>query len=240
MFDFSKYKDKLKNDIGEKRFNHVIRVKDMALKINKNIDIEKIKTAALLHDCAKYNEKYYLRLYTSRGDEFSLDDWSLLVGTSKLNTEGKVDLRADINSPGFLTYLAEYASDIAKIAKDLGIPTQQLWYIVIAMIGGKKALEFFAGKDNLKKKGLYNWLLEAIENFWKYKKRITEAKKDYLKSEKEHPESQKGISKDLDLTLPQSKPVEEKNDSKLLSLFSDDEDKNGDDEDNDPSRKKTK
>lgn len=63
MFDFSKYKDKLKNDIGEKRFNHVIRVKDMALKINKNIDIEKIKTAALLHDCAKYNEKYYLDKY---------------------------------------------------------------------------------------------------------------------------------------------------------------------------------
>lgn len=201
---------------------------------------DKSKLFNLIAPLYKYNEKYYLRLYTSRGDEFSLDDWSLLVGTSKLNTEGKVDLRADINSPGFLTYLAEYASDIAKIAKDLGIPTQQLWYIVIAMIGGKKVLKFFAGKDNLKKKGLYNWLLEAIENFWKYKKRITEAKKDYLKSEKEHQESQKGISKDLDLTLPQSKPVEEKNDSKLLNLFSDDEDKNGDDEDNDPSRKKTK
>lgn len=201
---------------------------------------DKSKLFNLIAPLYKYNEKYYLRLYTSRGDEFSLDDWSLLVGTSKLNTEGKVDLRADINSPGFLTYLAEYASDIAKIAKDLGIPTQQLWYIVIVMIGGKKALEFFAGKDNLKKKGLYNWLLEAIENFWKYKKRITEAKKDYLKSEKEHQESQKGISKDLDLTLPQSKPVEEKNDSKLLNLFSDDEDKNGDNEDNDPSRKKTK
>ena len=63
MFDFSKYEDKLKKDIGEKRFNHVLRVKDMALKLNTNIDIEKIKTAALLHDCAKYNEKYFLEKY---------------------------------------------------------------------------------------------------------------------------------------------------------------------------------
>lgn len=203
---------------------------------------DKSKLFNLIAPLYKYNEKYYLRLYTSRGDEFSLDDWSLLVGTSKLNTEGKVDLRADINSPGFLTYLAEYASDIAKIAQNLGIPTQQLWYIVIAMVGGKKALEFIAGKDNLKEKGFYNWLLEAIENFWKYRKRIIEAKEDYLKSKKEHQESRKGISKELDLTLPQSKPVEEKNDSKLLNLFSDDENKNGDDdtEDNDSSRKKTK
>ena len=110
------------------------------------------------------------------------------------------------------------------------------------MVGGKKALEFIAGKDNLKEKGFYNWLLEAIENFWKYRKRIIEAKEDYLKSKKEHQESRKGISKELDLTLPQSKPVEEKNDSKLLNLFSDDENKNGDDdtEDNDSSRKKTK
>ena len=60
MFDFSKYKDKLKNDIGEKRFNHVIRVKDMALKLNNGIDEKKVETAALLHDCAKYNEEYFL------------------------------------------------------------------------------------------------------------------------------------------------------------------------------------
>ena len=63
MFDFSKYKDKLKNDIGEKRFNHVIRVKDMALKLNNGIDEKKVETAALLHDCAKYNEEYFLEKY---------------------------------------------------------------------------------------------------------------------------------------------------------------------------------
>ncbi len=63
MFDFSRYKDKLKKDIGEKRFKHVIRVKDMALKLNTNIDVEKIKTAALLHDCAKYNEEYFFEKY---------------------------------------------------------------------------------------------------------------------------------------------------------------------------------
>lgn len=202
---------------------------------------DKSKLFNLIAPLYKYNGKYYLRLYTSKGDEFSLDDWSLLVSASKLNTEGKIDLRADINSPGFLTYLVEYASDIAKIATDLGIPPQQFWYIVIAMLGGKKTVEFIAGKDNLKEKGFYNWLLEAIENFWKYRKKIIEAKNDYLKSKKEHKELEKEVSQKLDLTLPRSKPIDEKNDSKLLNLFSGDEDKNNDDtEDNDPSRKKTK
>ena len=35
----------------------------MALKLNTNIDVEKIKTAALLHDCAKYNEEYFFEKY---------------------------------------------------------------------------------------------------------------------------------------------------------------------------------
>lgn len=68
MFNFSKYRDKLKNDIGEKRFNHVIRVKDMALKLNNGIDEEKVVTAALLHDCAKYNEKHFLEKYKNQCD----------------------------------------------------------------------------------------------------------------------------------------------------------------------------
>lgn len=63
MFEIDKYKEKLKNDIGEKRFDHCLRVVDFALKLNKNLDEDKVKASALLHDCAKYNEEYFIKKY---------------------------------------------------------------------------------------------------------------------------------------------------------------------------------
>ncbi|MDY3005471.1 bis(5'-nucleosyl)-tetraphosphatase (symmetrical) YqeK [Anaerococcus sp. AGMB00486] len=63
MFNLDEYKDKLIDNIGIKRFNHCLRVRDFALKLNKRLDNYKIETAAILHDCAKYNEKYYLDKY---------------------------------------------------------------------------------------------------------------------------------------------------------------------------------
>lgn len=63
MFDLDKYKNKLIDEIGEKRFNHCIRVRDFALKLNTSQDEKKVETAAILHDCAKYNEKHYLDKY---------------------------------------------------------------------------------------------------------------------------------------------------------------------------------
>ncbi len=53
--DFHK---KLIEDIGKKRYDHSLRVVDMALKLGLTYgaDLDKIKTAAILHDCAKYEE----------------------------------------------------------------------------------------------------------------------------------------------------------------------------------------
>lgn len=54
--------NKLLKDIGEKRFNHSIRVMETALRLAEkyNCDIKQVKIAALLHDCAKYLDKLYL------------------------------------------------------------------------------------------------------------------------------------------------------------------------------------
>lgn len=68
MFDFSKYEDKIREKIGDKRYEHSLRVFNTALKINDGVDEEKIKQAALLHDCAKYNEKYYFEKYRDKID----------------------------------------------------------------------------------------------------------------------------------------------------------------------------
>ncbi|MDD7306340.1 MAG: bis(5'-nucleosyl)-tetraphosphatase (symmetrical) YqeK [Peptoniphilaceae bacterium] len=72
MFDLTKYEDRLREKIGDKRFNHSLRVYQTALEINDKIDEEKIREASLLHDCAKYNEKYYLDKYKDKID-FSKD-----------------------------------------------------------------------------------------------------------------------------------------------------------------------
>ncbi|MCX7903567.1 MAG: bis(5'-nucleosyl)-tetraphosphatase (symmetrical) YqeK [Caloramator sp.] len=50
-----KIKQKLKEMLSEKRYIHSINVLDVAMELGKNfaVDLEKIKIAALLHDCAK-------------------------------------------------------------------------------------------------------------------------------------------------------------------------------------------
>lgn len=55
-------KDKLIKDIGEKRYDHSIRVMETAIKLAEtyNSDIEKTKIAAILHDCAKIRDEIYL------------------------------------------------------------------------------------------------------------------------------------------------------------------------------------
>lgn len=57
MNDF--IKKELIKDIGEKRYSHSLRVAETALKLSKlyNVDREKTKTAAILHDCGKIKDK---------------------------------------------------------------------------------------------------------------------------------------------------------------------------------------
>ena len=49
-------------NIGMKRYEHSLRVVDIAIKLAEiyNADIEKVKIAALLHDCAKFQDKISL------------------------------------------------------------------------------------------------------------------------------------------------------------------------------------
>lgn len=59
-------------DIGENRFQHVLRVKDMAVKLAKinGVDIKTAETAALFHDCGKISDKSIL---LARAHEYSLE-----------------------------------------------------------------------------------------------------------------------------------------------------------------------
>lgn len=67
-----KTKEKIIEDIGEKRFQHSTRVKDTAIKLAEvyNVDIKKAEIAALFHDCAKIsNDKILLK----KADEFNIE-----------------------------------------------------------------------------------------------------------------------------------------------------------------------
>lgn len=58
------------NLIGEKRYLHCVRVMETAIVLGKkyDVDVEKIKTAALLHDCAKFKDKAELLKKASEFD----------------------------------------------------------------------------------------------------------------------------------------------------------------------------
>lgn len=62
MHDLDYIKEKILEDIGEKRYNHSLRVAKTASNLAKiyGLDEEKAYLAGVLHDCAKYNEKKYI------------------------------------------------------------------------------------------------------------------------------------------------------------------------------------
>ena len=89
MFDYNKYKDKLLSDIGEKRYNHSLRVVDCAIKLSegKEVDLEKVKIASFLHDCAKYNEDKYMNELNIQGFDEINNEFSKSVIHSFLGAE---------------------------------------------------------------------------------------------------------------------------------------------------------
>lgn len=58
MPELSELEEKLKKLLPEERFKHSLRVKEAALKLAERFTInkEKVATAALLHDCARYHK----------------------------------------------------------------------------------------------------------------------------------------------------------------------------------------
>lgn len=62
MYNIEKIKEKLIEDIGEKRYKHSLRVAQLAQDLAQiyEVDEEKAYIAGLTHDCAKYNEEKYI------------------------------------------------------------------------------------------------------------------------------------------------------------------------------------
>lgn len=65
MNDLTKIYEKLKHYIGEKRFEHSLRVAKTAEKMagKFGVDPKKAFMSGLVHDCAKYNEESYIKKF---------------------------------------------------------------------------------------------------------------------------------------------------------------------------------
>lgn len=63
MYNIDEIKEKLIEDIGEKRYKHSLRVSELARDLAEKYDVDGDKAflAGLIHDCAKYNEEAYIR-----------------------------------------------------------------------------------------------------------------------------------------------------------------------------------
>lgn len=68
-------KEYLIDKIGEKRYEHSLRVVEVAKTLGEkyNVDLKKLETAALLHDCAKIKDKELL-LKSARSFDIIKDD----------------------------------------------------------------------------------------------------------------------------------------------------------------------
>ena len=177
---------------------------------------DKSKLFNLVSPIYNYNHKYYLRVYTSRGGNLSMYDWSRLVSVLPEEEQRSIDLKADVNSPGYLTFLMNNFHDLINMCTAIGIPVATSGG-VIAVI--KFTLESIVGKDNLKEKGVIEWCqdvsrrhsdnkLHKLENEQKYKELSVQ-------------ERELTIAKKLGLKIKRTGKVIEKNDDTVVPLHLD-------------------
>ncbi|WP_262122259.1 bis(5'-nucleosyl)-tetraphosphatase (symmetrical) YqeK [Anaerococcus sp. Marseille-Q5996] len=118
MFNLDLWEDKLLSDIGEKRYKHCIRVMETALELNNNIDIDKVKSAAILHDCAKYNEEKYLKLYGESIENYQLQYKAVLhsfLGAEVAKKEYNINDTEVLDAIRYHTTAKADMSDLEKI-----------------------------------------------------------------------------------------------------------------------------
>lgn len=120
MFDYSMFEKQLRDKIGDKRLDHSKRVYQTALNLNNKIPKEKIFKAALFHDCAKYNEVYYLKKYKNLIDfeDEILENKLVLhafLGSIVAKVEYNINDREILDAIKFHTTGRANMSDLEKI-----------------------------------------------------------------------------------------------------------------------------
>ena len=136
MWTEDRIKDYIKKKLDKKRYDHVINVKDMAIKLAEkyNVDKKKAEIAALCHDCAKnMSEKELLNVIKDHNlnlDWISLKNIQIthgLIGSIIMKEEMEIKDRDILNSVKYhttgranMSMLEKiiYLSDVIEISRD--------------------------------------------------------------------------------------------------------------------------
>lgn len=161
---------------------------------------QKTRLMGMIFPLFEFEGKSYLRVHTSKRNPFNLKDWSYL--TNSISSPESIDLKANINSPGFFTFAVANTdwNLIFEIIKDLWNATSSLHHYI--EIGG--FLYIITGKD-FKKLGPIRWCQSVYSNHLDIKLKKLQIK-----------EKESSIANTLNLDITQSGTViqnKHKNDS---------------------------
>lgn len=129
----------------------------------------KKKLMPLIFPFFKYEDNYYLRVFSGKGGDLSMKDWAMIVSQDNEIDTQSIKMEADIHSPGFLTFITPYLPLLHQLINALGLPIAggTIHYII----------KLIVGKTNLKEKGLVQWAQEVHTNYLDNKIK----KLDYIK-----------------------------------------------------------
>lgn len=169
---------------------------------------QKTRLMGIIFPLFEYNGKINLRIHTAKGDSLSMADWETIISAS--NEKEKITLKANINSPGYFTFIVAN-TDWSSLINLLN----QIWDFV-KPIGGtfitlKTIFWFICGTDT-KKTGVIKWFQDV------YSKHLdNKMKKQDLKLK------ENSVAKKLNLDIRQSGNAIQ-NEHKTNLSSSDDED----------------
>lgn len=169
---------------------------------------QKTRLMGIIFPLFEYNGKINLRIHTAKGDSLSMADWETIISAS--NEKEKITLKANINSPGYFTFIVAN-TDWNSLINLLN----HIWDFV-KPIGGtlitlKTIFWFICGTDT-KKTGVIKWFQDV------YSKHLdNKMKKQDLKLK------ENSVAKKLNLDISQSGNAIQ-NEHKTNLSSSDDED----------------
>lgn len=169
---------------------------------------QKTRLMGIIFPLFEYNGKINLRIHTAKGDSLSMADWETIISAS--NEKEKITLKANINSPGYFTFIVAN-TDWNSLINLLN----HIWDFV-KPIGGtlitlKTIFWFICGTDT-KKTGVIKWFQDV------YSKHLdNKIKKQDLKLK------ENSVAKKLNLDISQSGNAIQ-NEHKTNLSSSDDED----------------
>lgn len=155
-----------------------------------NATSHKKQLMPLVYPIFKYDNEYYCRVFSEKGGELTLNDWSKITSELNESIKNNITMDAEIHSPGFLNFISSNWNYISDLLYMLGIFTT---FSPIA-----KGL---IGKKNLKEKGIIEWAQDRYRQHLENKQKKFETKQ-IVKNYKNYNQKQKTVAEDLKLKIP--------------------------------------